>query len=114
MRTVGVKAIVNDEDWQESFRLAGKPIDPRTRQVVQYVYPITEVLRVVCAVNGDSDGDEWVGVFLMRDGGFLIVRGGCYQGWDRNGSASAERCSNQAEAIACLTDGERERLGVTT
>jgi hypothetical protein len=42
-----------------------------------------DVKRIVAAVNGENDGPDWVGVFELNDGRFLVASGGCdYTGWD--------------------------------
>jgi hypothetical protein len=43
----------------------------------------SDVAEVIAAVNGEYDGDEWVGVFRLKDGRFLCATGSCdYTGWD--------------------------------
>ncbi len=32
-----------------------------------------DVVEILAAVNGYNDGDEWVGVFRMKDGRFLVA-----------------------------------------
>lgn len=42
-----------------------------------------DVAEIIAAVNGENDGQDWVGVFLLKDGRFLLATGGCdYTGWD--------------------------------
>lgn len=42
-----------------------------------------DVVEIIAAVNGDRDGPDWIGVFRLKDGRFLVASGGCdYTGWD--------------------------------
>jgi hypothetical protein len=42
-----------------------------------------DVAEIIAAVNGDNDGPDWVGVFRLKDGRFLVASGSCdYTGWD--------------------------------
>jgi hypothetical protein len=42
-----------------------------------------DVAEIIAAVNGENDGYDWVGVFKLKDGRFLLASGGCdYTGWD--------------------------------
>lgn len=43
----------------------------------------TDVVEIIAAVNGQNDEDEWLGVFRLKDGRFLVASGWCdYTGWD--------------------------------
>lgn len=48
-------------------------LTPFTREDVEDILHMEE---------GDNDGPEWVGVFLLKDGRFAAIRAGCdYTGW---------------------------------
>ena len=43
----------------------------------------TDIVQVIASVNGEHDEADWVGLFHLTDGRFLVARGGCdYTGWD--------------------------------
>lgn len=45
-------------------------------------FPASEVKRTIAFSNGYNDGDNWVGVFELKDGCFGYVEAGCdYTGW---------------------------------
>mgnify|MGYP005999294605 CR=1 FL=1 len=90
MRTVceiSLPELVNDFDWREVF---GQGFGGNTDQDVESldgtdtsVCPIEDVVEIIAAANGENDGDEWLGVFRMRDGRLLAACGSCdYTGWD--------------------------------
>ncbi len=42
-----------------------------------------DIAEIIAAVNGKNDRDSWLGVFLLKDGRFLVAEGSCdYTGWD--------------------------------
>lgn len=73
---------MNDSyDWQEVFKYAdpsGVPgfqgsLDGFTRD---------DVAEVLGSVEGENDGDSWVGVFRLKDDRFAVIRANCdYTGW---------------------------------
>lgn len=41
-----------------------------------------DVVEIIAAANGENDEKEWIGVFRLRDGRFLLAEGSCdYTGW---------------------------------
>lgn len=43
----------------------------------------SDVKQVIAVADGEHDGPDWIGVFLLKDGRFAFVRAGCdYTGWD--------------------------------
>ena len=99
-------------DWDCAFKEAMLPSNPLTREVSDRRYTPADVVRIVAAEEGENDGRDWIGVFELNDGRFLTVRAGCdYTGWDCRAGGSSEWTNTEAEAIACLTPEERERLG---
>jgi len=76
---------------------------------------IDAVVRIVAADEGVNDEMDWIGVFEMADGRYLVVRAGCdYTGWDCEASGSHEWYATEAEALSpnTLTVEERTRLGL--
>ncbi len=88
------------------------PSNPLTREVLKDVhYTLSDVKRVIATSDGENDGESWLGLFEMNDGRFLSVSAFCdYTGWDCQAGGSSEWTTNEADAIACLTQGDRERL----
>jgi len=42
-----------------------------------------DVAEVMASVEGEQDERDWLGVFRLHDGRFLVASGGCdYTGWD--------------------------------
>lgn len=74
-----------------------------------------DVEEIVALVNGDNDGPDWLGVFRLRDGRFLVASGCCdYTGWDCQAGNSLIVCASLADVIQFgLTDAEKLRLELT-
>lgn len=70
---------------------------------------------MIACVNGENDGQEWVGVFRFNDGRFAVVSAGCdYTGWDCQASNSISVAATLDDAIRFgLNDSERARLGLS-
>lgn len=46
-------------------------------------FAISDVAEVIAVADGENDGENWLGVFRLRDGRFAFVTAGCdYTGWD--------------------------------
>jgi hypothetical protein len=73
----------------------------------------SDVKEIIAAVNGENDGEEWIGVFLLNDGRYLIAQGGCcYTGWDCQAGNSMSVAKNMEDVLRYgLTDQEKGRLG---
>lgn len=73
-----------------------------------------DVEEVLGSVEGENDGPDWVGVFKLKDGRFMVVRAGCdYTGFGcRDGGSSDFSDDIRHLERYCLTDDERFRLGV--
>jgi hypothetical protein len=74
----------------------------------------TDVAEIIAAVNGENDGDDWVGLFLLKDGRYLIAEGGCdYTGWDCQAGNSLAVAGNINDAIRLgLNPEQQQRLGI--
>lgn len=76
---------------------------------------IDGVVRIVASDEGENDEADWIGVFEMTDGRYLVVRAGCdYTGWDCQASGTHEWHATEDEALSpnTLTVEERTRLGL--
>jgi hypothetical protein len=73
-----------------------------------------DVAEIIAAVNGENDGDDWVGVFLLKDGRYLRASGGCdYTGWDCRAGNSLCVAATLADIVKYgLPDKEKKRLGL--
>ncbi len=74
-----------------------------------------DVVAIIAAVNGERDGDDWLGVFLLQDGRYLIAEGGCdYTGWDCRAGNSLSVASSLEDAIRYgLNPEQQQRLGLS-
>lgn len=82
--------LLNDYDWAEVFAdESSGNTDKQTSVVAPGISvdltPPTrhDVSKIIAAVNGERDGPEWVGLFVLKDGRYLVAVGSCdYTGWD--------------------------------
>lgn len=97
-------------DWVEAFKYA-TPTDVRTRKVTQQ-RGREDVAEVLALEDGDNDGPDWIGLFRMTDGKFMVLRAWCdYTGWGCQESGSADIADTLADVVAGgLTRDERHRL----
>ena len=87
---ITIEALKQNYDWAQVFadENAGnvnKDVDacPPMSDVDLTPPSREDVVEIIAAVNGENDGDDWVGVFKLKDGRFLLAYGGCdYTGWD--------------------------------
>jgi len=75
------KITEDDYDWTEVF---GQGDGGNCTQDVESldgthteVCRIKDIDTIIALVNGENDGDEWIGVFLLRDGRYLAAVGAC-------------------------------------
>lgn len=73
-----------------------------------------DVVSIIASMNGENDGDEWLGVFLLRDGRYLAASGSCdYTGWDCQAGNTLTVASSLYSLIASgLTPEQCLRLGI--
>jgi len=87
---VTLEELQNDADWaqvfaDESWGNVDKTIHvvPPGSDVSDCVFYRSDVANIIAAVNGENDEDEWLGLFQLKDGRYVIASGGCdYTGWD--------------------------------
>ncbi len=86
------------ESWEEPFGYAGEPDTCATRYqgqdnstieltpgatVSNAPYTREDVKEIYLLIEGENDGPEWIGVFLLNDGRFVALHASCdYTGWD--------------------------------
>jgi hypothetical protein len=73
-----------------------------------------DVADVIAAAHGENAEAEWVGVFRLRDGRFLLATGWCdYTGFDCQAGNHLEVAASLADLLAVgLTDGQKRRLNL--
>ena len=117
-----VSDLLDSRDWGEVFGEGdGGNTDKSTMVIppgaaVDPTPPMrSDVLSIVAAVNGENDGDAWVGVFLLFDGRYCIAEGGCdYTGWDCRAGNSLSVTSSLQNAIKYgLSPEQQQRLRLT-
>jgi hypothetical protein len=112
---ISLEELVNDYDWRQVFCESGTPdtipdnIEIDTSRI--YIY---DVIEIIAAVNGQNDGEDWVGVFKLKDGRYIKASGWCdYTGWDCQSGTSLEIAESLEDIVKFgLTQGEKERLGL--
>lgn len=100
-------------DWQHIFsNYTNNPTHTRRHELDHVSYSIKDIQQVIAIDDGENDGDDWIGLFLMNDGRYLNVRAGCdYTGWGCQESGSCDISDNLLDAVTFgLTQGERDRL----
>ena len=120
IKEITLTALKNDNDWAEVFadKNSGdvdKTLDiPVGLSVSTKEVSRTDVKRIIAAVNGDNDGPAWLGLFLLKDGRYLVAGGACsYTGWDCQGGNFMIATNTKKEAITLGLDArQRKRLGV--
>lgn len=119
IKEITLDDLINDSNWAEVFadKNSGnvdKSTEPLPPDSDVNTLPASrgDVTEIVAAVNGDNDGPDWVGVFLLKDGRYLVASGGCdYTGWDCYANNNLAVAKTLQEAIRFgLSDGERKRL----
>jgi hypothetical protein len=91
---------IRDDDWKQAFGFA-----PFTRE---------EVSEVIAAEDGENDGDNWVGIFRLKDGRIGYLTAGCdYTGWDCQADGHGDTRRTLVEVVRELCeDDDRRRLKI--
>lgn len=87
VKEITLEELKSDYDWEEVF---GEGDGGNTDGTVEGINgcdasPVSRemVVEVLAAVNGENDEDDWLGLFRLADGRFLVAEGECdYTGWD--------------------------------
>lgn len=121
IKEIELDELINDYDWEEVF---GEGNGGNCNGVIQVIPPgapvnssgvsRTKVVEIIAAVNGENDGNDWVGLFLLDDGRYLIAEGGCdYTGWDCQAGNSLCVAGSLEDAIKYgLNPEQQKRLGI--
>ena len=115
-----IQELLDSPDWAQIF---GEENDGNVDSVVHVVPPGSSasdapVLRadvkciVAMAAAENIDWRHWLGVFLLRDGRYLIASGGCdYTGWGCRANNCLIVCESMKDVIEFgLTIEERDRV----
>ena len=109
----------NDYDWAQVFA------DENAGNVEKVLHSLppfsavnlthvsrSDVIEIIASVDGENDGPEWVGLFRLQDGRFLVASGGCdYTGWDCQAGNWMGVASTLVDALQFgLSDDEKLRL----
>ena len=84
IKEIDLPDLLNSYDWEEVFGEGSGGNCDGTIQVVPPGAPVDSsgvsramVAEVIATVNGENDGEQWVGLFLLNDGRYLVAEGGC-------------------------------------
>lgn len=105
--SITLENIVSNYNWENVFNYA-----PLKNQ--EETYLTSDIALVVSAIDGENDEENWVGVFLMKDGKFLYITAWCdYTGWgcQEGGSSSIFDSYNDVVNFGCSSD-DRDRLNL--
>lgn len=95
-----LQEILDSYDWQETFKYC-------THGTMQ------DVKRVIAYDNGCNDGPDWLGLFEMKSGKFVVLRAGCdYTGWGCREWGTSSEHETEKLAVQDLGDDERHRLNL--
>lgn len=121
VREMAMDKIMDDYNWGEVF---GEGNGGNTTNETDPCPPDSDVdttppkrvdvSRVIALISGENDGEEWIGVFELKDGRFLLATGSCdYTGWDCMAGNDLEVAKTLDDIIAMgLTVEQRLRLGL--
>lgn len=105
---------LEDSDWEIIFNDKNcEPVPPDSN--VNLKSPSkNDVKTIIAIVNGEKDGDEWLGIFLLNDNRYLFASGWCdFTGWDCQSWTSLEVSKNLDDLLRFgLNKQQRTRLGV--
>lgn len=87
---ISLADLMDSSDWaqvfaDESYGNTDKCTDPcPPNSNVDLTPPNrSDVAEIIAAIEGERDQGDWLGVFRLKDGRFLLACGGCdYTGWD--------------------------------
>ena len=120
-KEISLKDLMTDYDWAQVFadENAGNvdkviTIAPPGAKVDDTPPERKDVAKIIAAVNGERDEASWVGLFLLKDGRYLIAEGACdYTGWDCQAHNSLTVCRTLKDALTFgLSESDLLRLGL--
>lgn len=119
---ISLKYLRISGDWAEVF--GEESSGGNTSNVVEPCVPGSNIMtdtvlrkdvsKIIAAVDGENEEDEWIGVFLLKDGRYLVASGSCdYTGWDCQARNLLVVAETLKEAIMFgLSESQAGRLGL--
>lgn len=95
-----IQELLDSYDWEQVFNYAND-------------YNREDVGEIIASDDGSNDGDDWIGIFKMNDGKFLVLNAGCdYTGWGCQEGGDCAVHETLEKAISKLSLGQewRDRL----
>lgn len=105
---------LDDEDWKEAFGYASAADTYPGSPVASGGFTREDVLAIIVMEEGQNDGEDWLGVFALKDGRFGALRAWCdFTGWGcQEGGSSNVAESYESLVRYGLSSEERSRLGI--
>lgn len=116
-----LEELLEDENWAQVFAdendgNVNKDVDRAPPNSDVDISPMTrqDVAEIIASVDGQNDGDDWLGVFLLKDGRYLIAKGACdSSGWGCQAWNQLTVCEHMEDVLQFgLTADEKDRLGL--
>ena len=78
-------------------------------------FKLDDVAEVIASHEGEGDGEDWIGVFKLKNGKYGLVIAGCdYTGWDWQAGGHSAVADTLDELVRFkMTTGERKYTGLT-
>ncbi len=120
-KEITIEQLLDSEDWSqvfadENYGNVSKDTDPVPpgSDVPSNPASRSDVAEIIAAVNGENDGQEWLGLFLLKDGRYLVASGSCdYTGWGCRAGNSMSVAATLSDALQFgLSEEQRGRLGL--
>lgn len=124
---MSIPSEIEGYDWEHAFQCCG-PTEgdsyahniPSVSAAIDKAHVSTEpfqradVDEVIASEEGENDGQNWIGVFKLRDGRFAFLSAGCdYTGWDCQSGGHAIVDDDLDHLIQFgLGEDDRARLGL--
>jgi hypothetical protein len=105
---------LDNYDWEQAFMYAdGQPVIGSAAEPGPF--DRADVEEVIAVVEGENDGESWLGAFRLSDGRFAFLAAWCdYTGWDCQAGGGAFVASSLHELLRFgVTPDERSRLGLS-
>lgn len=118
---VTIEQLLDSPDWAQVFADENWGNVSKETQVIPPGAPVdpsapcrADVAEIVAAVNGENDEADWIGVFRLKDGRYLVAEGGCdYTGWDCRAGNSLALAGSLEDAVRYgLNEEQQARLGL--
>lgn len=118
---ISLENLLSDYNWahvfaDETYGITSKDTRPAVPDNAIDLTPPSrsDIAEIIAVAQGERDSEEWLGLFILKDGRYLVANGGCdYTGWDCQASNTLVVARDREEAVMFgLTAAQRERLGI--